>query len=868
MERLDPPVYFGGWVKMRRKELDLTQAELAQRSGCSTFTVRKIESGERRPSKQLAALLAIALEIPPTDNHNFIRVARGELSLERLLKPSLESPLPTLSSFQPDLSPSTIPLQPTPLVGRNSELTAMERLFHDPQCRLLSLTGLGGIGKTRLAIEFATRQRSTFPGGVYYLPLAPIKFTKAIVTVLADALGFVFSGPKDPKEQLINFINKNLRHSVLLIFDNLEHLLIHPTAEHVVDLVNDLLLRLPNVKILVTSRERLNLHGEWTYELYGLGVPSPDFSGRLDDYSATALFIQSAQRVKVDFEVSDFEKPAVIQICRLLGGIPLAIELAAAWVGILSCQEIAQEIKSNIDFLTTSMHDIPERHRSIRASFDHSWRLLSRDEQYVLCKLSVFDGGFDRNAAEQIAGSSLLLLASLVSKSLVHRTETGRYDLHDVVRQFVLSHLEVDPEYFETYKRHAEYYLAYTLDREKSLKSASQQEARLQLTGELANIRAAWRWAINHRKYDPLGLAVRSLGWYFEVTGLYREGIELLELLAQAIRDKYQDSHTLRRTYGVILIQQALLYFRKGEFRHAQNLYEESITILRQVGDHSLLADALVFCGIILHLSGDYKKAMSFMNEGLEYARSSNEKWFEAYAIYNLGYLASLMGEYEDGYEQMLLGLDMWRTIGDPNQIALGLNFLVPTLTELGRFKEAKTYMYESIALCDDAKNRWGLGTAYRYLGLACMSAGELAEAQNHFLKSLEIFSDFTTGWDIALSLAYLGEAKMITGDISGSRKMFMDALHHALEAKAIPIVLDILLGLSQIEKRSGDVENSLKLITCILDHPATTQKTKDCAMELESDIVKQLTDDQVHTARENTRNLSLEEIVKHLIQM
>ncbi len=867
MEKLNPPVYFGEWVKLRRKALDLTQADLAQRSGCSTFTVRKIESGERRPSKQLAELLAISLEIPPENKHNFIRIARGELSLEWLLESPPDTPLPAISGFQPDQGPSTIPLQPTPLVGRNPELTAMERLFSDPQCRLLSLTGLGGIGKTRLVIEFANRQLSVFDGGVYYVPLAPIKFAKAIVPVVADAVGFVFSGPTDPKEQIINFIGKQLSQSVLLVFDNLEHLLVPSSADEVVALITEFLQRLPNVKILTTSRERLNLQGEWTYELYGLAVPPSDYSGGLDDYSATALFMQSAKRVKVVFEVSGGEKQAVIQICRLLVGIPLAIELAAAWVGVLSCQEIAQEINSNIDFLTTTMHDIPERHRSIRASFDHSWHLLSRDEQGVLSKLSVFNGGFDRYAAEQITRSSLLLLASLVSKSLIHRTESGRYDLHDVVRQFAFSHLKNDPLNQETYERHAEYYLAYIQDYEESLKSAPQQEAILQLTGEIANIRAAWRWAINHRKYVRLGQVVRSFGWYYEVTGLYREGLEQLELFAKAIRDEYQGNQVLLRTYGVIMIHQALLYFRKGEFRRAQDIYEESITLLRQIGDPSLLADPLVFLGILLHLSGDYIRSKSLMEEGLQYARSSNEKWFEAYAVYNLGYIASLMGDYEKGYEQMLFGLDLWRALGDPTYIALGLNFLVPTLNEMGRHEEAVTFMQESIALSKQTKNRWGLGTAYHCLGSTMMSMGEVTEAQNCFRKSLEIFSDYTTGWDIALPLAYLGEAAMMAGDISGSRKLFMDALPHATEANAIPIILDIFLGLAQIESKTGDNEKSLTLLTYILNNPASTQKTKDRALALVSEIIKMLKDPQVKAAREDARNLSIEEIVKRFIQ-
>jgi len=292
MDKSDLPVFFGEWVKKRRKALDLTQEELAQRAGCSVFALRKIESGERRPSKQLAELLADSLEIPSEEKQTFVRVARGETSLERLHLPSLDSSLASLSNLQPTSVSNRIPLQPTPLLGRDSELAAMERLFNNSQCRLLTLTGMGGIGKTRLAIEFATRQQPVFPAGVFYVPLAPINSPEAIVPAMAEVFGFVFSGPNDPKEQLINYIATQLKQPVLLVLDNLEHLLVQSLSgekQGAVELVSEFLQRLPNIRILATSRERLNLQGEWTYELHGLAVAPLEFSGKLEDYSAVAL---------------------------------------------------------------------------------------------------------------------------------------------------------------------------------------------------------------------------------------------------------------------------------------------------------------------------------------------------------------------------------------------------------------------------------------------------------------------------------------------------------------------------------------------------------------------------------------------------
>ena len=845
MEEQNSPIIFSDWLKRRRKALDMTQDDLAQRVGCSVGALRKIEAGERRPSKQLAELLARALEISNEDHQVFIRVARGELNLERLGQPSRALPAPfpderNLRQSHPDASVSTrrtpallsqrIPMQTTPLIGREAELAALARLFTDPQCRLLTLTGMGGMGKTRLAVEFALSQQTEFPGGVYFISLAPVNSPEKIVPAIADVLDFGFSGPTDPKEQLLNHLSTQIRNDALFILDNLEHLLgpISTSADQwgVVELVAEILQRLPQVKILGTSRERLNLHGEWSYELHGLSVPLASFAMGLEEYDSIALFVKSAQRIRPDFQATAAEQASLIQIVQLVEGVPLAIELAAAWVGILSCQEIAVEINSNLDFLTTSMRDIPERHRSIRATFDHSWKLLSEEERWALCQLSVFHGGFSREAAQQIAGASLPLLASLSAKSLVRRTDEGRYDLHEVIRQYALSHLNVHPLHLETHARHCEYYLTFVRDRASLLKSASQQETIRELTGEIDNIRAAWVWAIEHKRFDLLGQAGRGFGWYFEITGLYRDGIEQLELLVQALKTQPQDSQR-DRILGLAHIHQALLYFRKGEFDQARQYYETAAMVLRPLDDPTLLADALGFWGTILHLQGDYERARSLLEESLYFALQSRAVWFEAWAVYNLGHIDGLIGSYGKAYEQMLAGLAKWRELGDPQAIALGLNFLAPTLIHLDRYEEAKTCMLESIALCEQSKNRWGMGTAYRYLGVACIAAGEFGEAQAYLRKSLEIFGEFAEGWDIARSLAYLGDAAMLAGNFSEANSIYQDALQSSVDANAIPIAMDALWGLGNLQAQAGNAAQALVLSYYVLGHPSSEEDTK-----------------------------------------
>lgn len=865
MERTNPPTFFGEWVRKRREALDFTQDELAQRAACSVHTIRKIESGERRPSKQLADLLATSLGIPSEDHQTFIKVARGTINLERLPKITQELSFAPISDLQPSVPSSQLPIQVTPLVGRDSEMASMDRLFDNPQCRLLTLTGMGGIGKTRLAIEFASEQEAGFPGGVYYVPLTPINSTDAIVPAIADTLGLVFSGPTDPKEQLITYLSFNFNKPTLLVLDNLEHLLAQPSSKSktgVDGLVSEFLQRLPNVKILATSRERLNLQGEWTYELHGLTVPPHEYSGRLLDCSAVTLFIKSAARIKAGFELTPEEQPAIVKICQLLDGIPLAIELAAAWVGILSCEEIAQEISLNIDFLTSTMRDIPDRHRSLRATFEHSWNLLSDEERDALRHLSVFQGEFDRGSADKIAGAPLPLLASLVSKSLVRRTQNNHYDLHEAIRQFAMSHLAENPKHYnEVCNLHCNHYLKLVSGHEKSFRSASQQEAIGEISDSLDNIRAAWKWAVQQRNFDLISQALRGMGWFYELAGLHREGFELMELVIQMVIQETRNDR-LDILMGLATTQRGLLYFRKGQVDKAKEIYEDSVAILRPVGDQELLADALVFLGIIKHLHGEYTESAAMVREGLQYAQACGDQWITAYAIYNLGYVDSMLGDYQRGYEQMQTGLDMWRAIGDLHYMALGLNFLVSTQIKLGRYEEAKASMLESIALCEQAKNRWGMGTAYRYLGLACLADGQFTEAEEHFNKSIAIFSGYTGGWDIAISVAYLGEAIMMAGNLNKAESIFLDGLHLAMDINAVPIALDSLLGLAQIYASRGKTEIALKNSLFVLNHPSATQESKDRAGLLSDKLAVQLNPQKVNSILKELYTMELEDIV------
>ncbi|HEV2583398.1 MAG TPA: helix-turn-helix domain-containing protein [Ktedonobacteraceae bacterium] len=418
---MQPDHPFGAWLRQQRKALDLTQAELAQRVGCAPVTMKKIEAGVRRPSKQIAERLAAVLAIQPPLQAAFVAFARG-----------LSAVPPTMAS--PGAGPvHHVPSQPTAFVGRSRELAYLQRLLDAPDSRLMTIVGPGGSGKTRLAVEAAHRNRTSFAHGAHFVSLAAVTSADAWLFAIADVLEYSLVGHEAPAVQLAASLRDK---TVLLLLDNVEHVL------DGVPVLVDLLAGAPHLKLLITSRERLNLHGEWVLPLDGLDYPltADADDDHLASYSAVQLFVQSAQRVQPDFALQGMA-PDVLRICQQVEGMPLALELAAAWVRLLPCSHIAEQLAASLDFLASPLRDVPERHRSLRAVFDQAWNVLSPPEQAALARLSVFRGPFDLEAAREIGGASLPVLASLADKSLLQVSGPGWYALHELLRRYAAAHL-------------------------------------------------------------------------------------------------------------------------------------------------------------------------------------------------------------------------------------------------------------------------------------------------------------------------------------------------------------------------------------------------------------------------------------------
>ncbi len=405
----------------------------------------------------------------------------------------------------PEDAKHNLPWQTTLFVGRHQEMSDLARLLSDPNVRLITILGAGGMGKTRLALEIAHVHLDQFADGVYLVALAPLRSSEQIISAIAEVIRFRFYGGSDEKAQLLSFLtNKRM----LLVLDSFEHLL------DGAGLVSDLLQSAPGITVLATSREKLALRCETVYAIGGMTYPGVDVLEGARRCSAVELFIRSAERARPDFELRDDDLRYVARICRLVEGMPLGILLAAAWVDALSLEEIADEISQGLDLLQVELRDMPAYQHSVRATFDRSWQRLSAAEQDAFMRLAVFRGGGSRAAIQAVTGAGLSLLQALVNKSLLWRASDGRYSTHELLRQYAREQLEASGEITNAHDAHSHYYLGFLAAREMDLKGRRQLAALDEIERDFENVRAAWQRAAARKDHDAIGLAAEGLLWF------------------------------------------------------------------------------------------------------------------------------------------------------------------------------------------------------------------------------------------------------------------------------------------------------------------------------------------------------------------
>lgn len=663
-------------------------------------------------------------------------------------------------------TPDNLPIPTTSFVGREHELQLVKDLLSEK--RLITVMGPGGSGKSRLAVQAAAEVMRQFRHGVFFVPLAPVESPDLIIPAIATAVGLQLNGPGSPKLHLLQYMKDR---ELLLILDNMEHLI------QGVDLIAEILQSAPRVSVLATSRERLHLPGESILELGGLSMPQ---EGRLQSCNLSGcalLFVERAKLLDEWFVLTPEDAPHVARICRLVHGMPLGIELAAAWIRMLSCQEIADGIAQSPDLLQAEGSGVADRHRNLRSVFNHSWNLLSGPEQLAFAQLSVFRGGFTREAASAVAGTSLLLLSALLDKSLLRRAGSGRYEVHELLRQYCSALL--DPSDLAAVEaRHAEYYLSLAERLAKVVTGPEQVESFQVLTAEHDNFRAGLAWAIRTGSPDTAMRFGGALWQFWWRRGHLAEGRHWLEA-ALDVDAKTGGSEQRTHARAMALFAAAKLTIEQEGNATALYQAEESVRLFQLTGDKEGLSNALAELGHAHRKHGNYAGARQCFDQSVAIRRNA----------------------------------------GDTNGVCVGLVGLGLLALSTGDYPEARARLEETLALQRNQGNRLGIIQAQCILATIHMVVGEYSQAEALLEESLRLI-DRADVYSLSIALALLGESALGQNRLELAKPLLLESLSLKRVASLHGQLADTLLNLGCLARRSGDAVEALtrcrEALTCL----------------------------------------------------
>ncbi|CAN5693811.1 BTAD domain-containing putative transcriptional regulator [soil metagenome] len=701
-------------------------------------------------------------------------------------------------------APPVVPDALTPFVGREAELRRLSDLLADPAVRLVTIAGPAGAGKTRLALHAASLAGISFPDGVVFVPLAALDEPSRIPGAVGAALRLrQIVEPAD--RQSLAFLRDR---QVLLVLDNMDHLIAGATV------LIEILSAAPGTKMVVTSREALNMRGEWLLPIAGMHMEADSAGESFDASESVRLFVQAAHRTGPGFALRPEERGNLAELLQLVEGLPLGIELAAAWTRVLELPQIVEELRSSRLALSNPMRDAPGRHASLEAALAYSWQRLRSDESEVFNALSVFRGGFTRGAAQEVAGASLAMVRAFLDKSLLQRLGTARYGMLEVVSEYGARRLSENTAALAKYRdRHRDHFARFLRDR--NLAFNSDNEAAGELEAEVHNLWAAWDRAVETNFVPALEASLESLFALCDRRGDYEEGARAFGCAAA----RCPASRPALRAR--LLARQGALSLRAGQLDAAQALLSEALGVARAAGEVTESAFILDRIGVALYQLGRFEEALACQEEGLKLRRGVGDRAGVGTSLNNLGSLAYAMGNHADAARRFNESLRLHEDLIDEPGTILTLHNLVFTELMLGR--------------PDDA---WARSQA----------ALKRAEATG-------------SGALLARSHSNLANASLALGRTEDARDGFLEALR-AAGSNAIPLSLEILLGLAGALSRLGDAALAAALAAFVGDHPATEEGRHDAAARLMEGLSSRLPDDEFERCASRWQGARLPEVV------
>lgn len=805
--------------------------------------------------EQCCQILADELGVEPDEATTalFEEIQAGERQPEVEWSKGAEEKSPFHPSSRRSPTPSSrhnLPALTNAFIGREAELARIEDWLADGNGRLLTLIGPGGMGKTRLAQQAARACLGDFLDGVWYISLVPLQDAAGIVPVIAETIGYSFAGTAAPPSELLAYLRGR---EMLLILDNFEHILDAVGLEF----ISHLLVQAPEIKLLATSRERLNVQAEQLLELRGL--PYPARSNRLTvnghpitDYAAVQLFTSRAQRLWADFTLAG-QETAVARLCQLVDGLPLALELAATWIRTLSLPEIVAEIERGLDFLAAAVRDLPDRHRSLRAVFDTSWQMLRQPEQRAVQQLSVFRGGFTREAAQAVAAASLHQLAALVDKSFVRLDEDGRYRRHALLIEFAAEKLAADPELeAQTRRRHAEYYGRFCQELESYLLGAQPEVGTTRLAPEQDNVRQAWHWAAENQDTAVLNQMADTIMQGFDLLGLYLVERDMAEHAVNALVDANDAAAVLARGRSLGLM--GGVDFRLGNYKRSVAESEESIEILTAIRPHIAYAHSHVYLGAGRFGLGQFEQACADWETAVAAYEEVGSRWGQTVCLGNLAEARLMVGDLVNAQSYAKRAYRIAQQLNNAEQMGASLISLAKVALQEKRFEAAAGYGQQALELFRQTGHKAHIANALAILGSAAQQRGQRDETQRFFAESVDMQRRAGNQLYLVSRLLEWGQAALALDDLAEAETILTEALREAYFSQMIPFALIALAHLADLWRRYERFATAVQLAVFVNNQRDVVPEAKELAENVLTAVSPHLTTAQLQQAQENGR--------------